>query len=477
MDKKVIYEILDKKADELYKLSDSIWDEAELAFEEYKSSKIIIEALKNNGFEVENGLAGIETAFSGKYGEGKPVIAFLGEYDALTNLSQEAGCTYKKPVVEGGCGHGCGHNLLGAGNLAAAIGVKEYLEKTGKPGTVIYFGCPGEEGGSGKAFMAREGVFDNVDIALSWHPGDVNSVSSGSSLANIQAIYHFKGVSAHAACNPEKGRSALDAVELMDVGVNYLREHIISEARVHYAITNSGGPFPGVVQPEAEVVYLIRAPKISQVQEIYERINKIASGAALMTETTVNIDFVKACSEVIPNKVLEKVLYSNMKEVPSVKYSSEEMEFADAIHDTTNDDDEYLIKSAQGLPEDLMEEVLKNKGKSIYDFVFPLVHSEESYSASTDVGDVSHVCPTAQIGAASWAAGTSAHSWQATAQGKGGIAHKSILYVGKVLAGAAVDLIESPEVIVNAKEEHRKRVGNKFISPIPKEVKHRKLGR
>lgn len=476
MDKQEIYEILDKKADELYELSDSIWNEAELAFEEYKSSEKIIKVLENNGFKVEKGIAGIETAFAGKYGEGKPVIGFLGEFDALTNLSQEAGCTFKKPVVEGGCGHGCGHNLLGTGNLAAAIGVKEYLQKTGKSGTVVYFGCPGEEGGSGKAFMARDGVFDSVDVALSWHPGEMNTVSSGSSLANIQAIYHFKGLSAHAACNPEKGRSALDAVELMDIGVNYLREHIISEARVHYAITNSGGPFPGVVQPEAEVVYLIRAPKIGQVQEIYERINKIASGAALMTETTVCVDFVKACSEIVPNKVLEEVLYSNMKQVPLLKYSREEMEFADAIHETTNDGDEYLIKSAQNLPDDLKENVLRNRGKSVYDFVYPLVHSEKSYSASTDVGDVSHVCPTAQIDAASWVAGTAAHSWQATAQGKGGIAHKSILYVGKILSGAAIDLLDNPQIIDDAKEEHRKRVGDKFVSPIPKEVKHRKLG-
>lgn len=477
MEKKYIYEEIDKKSDELFKLSDAIWDEAELAFDEYKSSEKLIKTLENNGFDVKKGIAGIETAFYGKFGSGKPVIGFLGEFDALDNLSQEAGCTYKKPIVEGGTGHACGHNLLGAGNMAAALGLKEYLEKTKKSGTVVYFGCPGEEGGSGKAFMAREGVFDDVDIALSWHPGDTNSVSSGSSLANIQAIYRFKGISAHAAVSPEKGRSALDAVELMDVGANYLREHVVSDARIHYAITNTGGPYPGVVQPDAEVVYLIRAPKINQVQEIYKRINNIAAGAALMTETTVEIDFVKACSETIPNKVLEKVLYGNMLEAPKSEYDEEEMEFANAIHKTTDDGDEYLLKYIEELPEAEQDHIRKNRGKSVYDFILPLIHSEKSYSASTDVGDVSHVCPTAQISAASWAAGTSPHSWQVTAQGKGGIAHKSILFVGKVLAGAAIDLIENPDLIEAAKAEHTKRVGEKFVSPIPKDVKHRKVVR
>lgn len=244
MNKTEAFQYLDSQQDFLFHTSDSIWDNPETDYHEEKSSAILKNALTEAGFTVQSGLAGIPTAFSGSYGSGKPVIGFLGEFDALSGLSQEAGITEKKPIAEGGNGHGCGHNLLGTGSLAAAIAVKKYLEASGKPGTVIFFGCPAEEGGSGKAFMAKAGVFDGVDIALSWHPNNLNSVWSFSTLANVRVHYSFKGVSAHAGTSPHLGRSALDALELMNMGVQFLREHIIPEARIHYAITNTGGTAP-----------------------------------------------------------------------------------------------------------------------------------------------------------------------------------------------------------------------------------------
>ena len=308
MGKQTAWEEIDKKTAEIFAASDEIWGCAETAFTEEKSMKILCDVLKAEGFEVETGLAGVKTAFKGTFGSGKPVIGILGEFDALSGLDQEAGATEKIVVHDGASGHGCGHNMLGTASLSAAIGIKKYLEESKKPGTVIYFGCPGEEGGSGKAFMAKGGVFANLDAAITWHPGDITIADTGSSLANYQVAYKFYGKSAHAGGAPHLGRSALDALELMNMGVQFLREHVIPEARIHYAITNTGGYSPNVVQPYAEVLYLIRAPKNSQVEEIYRRVNKIAEGAAHMTETRVEIDFVKGCSNLMSNKVIAKEL-------------------------------------------------------------------------------------------------------------------------------------------------------------------------
>ena len=278
MGKQTAWEEIDKKSSEIFTASDEIWGCAETAFTEEKSMKILCDVLKAEGFTVETGLADVKTAFKGTFGSGKPVIGILGEFDALSGLDQEAGATEKIVVHDGASGHGCGHNMLGTASLSAAIGIKKYLEESGKPGTVIYFGCPGEEGGSGKAFMAKGGVFADLDAAITWHPGDLTQADTGSSLANYQVAYKFYGKSAHAGGAPHLGRSALDALELMNMGVQFLREHVVPEARIHYAITNTGGYSPNVVQPYAEVLYLIRAPKNSQVEEIYQRVNKIAEG-------------------------------------------------------------------------------------------------------------------------------------------------------------------------------------------------------
>ena len=333
MRKSEIGSFIEKKRDVFIELSDRIWEFAETAFVEFQSADLLCAALEKEGFCVERGTGGVSTAFCGSWGSGSPVIAFLGEYDALSGLSQKGGVAVKEPLVPGGNGHGCGHNNLGAGAFAAAVAFREYLKNSGKGGTVRYYGCPGEEGGSGKAFMARAGVFDDVDAALTWHPGSVNAVFPFSSLANFQVAYRFKGKSAHAAACPHLGRSALDAVELMNVGVNYLREHVIPEARMHYAITDSGGFSPNVVQPKAEALYLLRAPRTPQVEEIYERVNKIARGAALMTETELEIRFIKACANVVQNNVLERVLERNFAELGVPEYAEEEISFARAIFD------------------------------------------------------------------------------------------------------------------------------------------------
>ena len=466
MNKTEALQYLDSQQDFLFHTSDSIWDNPETDYHEEKSSAILKNALTEAGFTVQSGLAGIPTAFSGSYGSGKPVIGFLGEFDALSGLSQEAGITEKKPIAEGGNGHGCGHNLLGTGSLAAAIAVKKYLEASGKPGTVIFFGCPAEEGGSGKAFMAKAGVSDGGDIALSWHPNNLNSVWSFSTLANVRVHYSFKGVSAHAGTSPHLGRSALDALELMNMGVQFLREHIIPEARIHYAITNTGGTAPNVVQAEAESVYLIRAPKNSQVQEIYERVNQIAKGAAMMCGVEVTIELEKACSNVLVNRCLEKVLYENMKAVELPEYSEEEYSFAKALQDTM---------PQRTLLADRFERLMGEKGrqigaeydkKSINRFIIPYHPSEKPVSGSSDVGDVSWVCPTSQIVAVTCAGGTPEHTWQMVAQGKSSIAHKGLLYAGKVLAGAAIDLLEQPELIQEATEEFKRKTGPEGYQPL-----------
>lgn len=468
--------IIDEKAREFTGLSDRIWDRPETAFVEYDSVRRLCDTLRREGFEVKEKEAGIDTAFSAKYGSGRPVIGLLGEFDALSGLSQEAGATEHCPVEKGGNGHGCGHNLLGTASLAAAVAVKEYLESAKVNGTVIYFGCPGEEGGSGKAFMARDGVFDDLDLAITWHPGDSNVVASGSTLANIQVSYKFKGVAAHASRVPYLGRSALDAVELMNVGVNYLREHVIPEARMHYAVTNTGGFSPNVVQREAEVLYLLRAPQNSQARDIYRRVTNIAKGAALMTETAVEVDFVKACSNVIPNTVLESLLDKKLRETPRPVYTEEELEFARKLQSTMPKNISAAQKYAKRVSDrDLKQKLLEQEGKPIYDMVFPYIPDDTPMPGSSDVGDVSWICPTAQLSTACWAAGTPGHSWQVVAQGKSSIAHKGLIYAAKAMAAAVIQLYTDKETVRRARDEWKERVGDGYVCPIPKEVKPRSI--
>jgi len=478
MEKKDLGRIIEEKRDFFIDVDRKIWEYAETAFTEFKSADTLCEALKTEGFTVERPVAGVDTAFCGSWGQGSPVIAFLGEYDALSGLSQKAGVTEKDPLVPGENGHGCGHNNLGAGALAAAVAFREYLKNTGMQGTVRYYGCPGEEGGSGKAFMARAGVFNDVDIALTWHPGSVNAVFPFSSLANFQVAYRFLGVSAHAASCPHLGRSALDAVELMNMGVNYLREHVVPEARMHYAITDSGGFSPNVVQPKAEVLYLLRAPMTPQVEEIYERVNDIARGAALMTGTEVEIVFIKACANVIQNNVVEEVLYRNYSELGVPAYSDEDREFARKIFEgiapseRSQDLDQY---SAPGGTVG-KEAARRLRERPLADEVLPYGPSEFVLPGSTDVGDVSWNVPTGQIWVGTWPNHTPGHSWQIVSTGGVSLSHKGMLHAGKVLAAAAVDFLHDPELIEKAKNELQNRLdGNPYRCAIPDDVMPRPM--
>jgi aminobenzoyl-glutamate utilization protein B len=478
MEKKDLGRIIEEKRDFFIDVDRKIWEYAETAFTEFKSADTLCEALKTEGFTVERPVAGVDTAFCGSWGQGSPVIAFLGEYDALSGLSQKAGVTEKDPLVPGENGHGCGHNNLGAGALAAAVAFREYLKNTGMQGTVRYYGCPGEEGGSGKAFMARAGVFNDVDIALTWHPGSVNAVFPFSSLANFQVAYRFLGVSAHAASCPHLGRSALDAVELMNMGVNYLREHVVPEARMHYAITDSGGFSPNVVQPKAEVLYLLRAPMTPQVEEIYERVNDIARGAALMTGTEVEIVFIKACANVIQNNVVEEVLYRNYSELGVPAYSDEDREFARKIFEgiapseRSQDLDQY---SAPGGTVG-KEAARRLRERPLADEVLPYGPSEFVLPGSTDVGDVSWNVPTGQIWVGTWPNHTPGHSWQIVSTGGVSLSHKGMLHAGKVLAAAAVDFLHDPALIEKAKNELQNRLdGNPYRCAIPDDVMPRPM--
>ena len=457
MDQKYL-SVIDEKAQLLQETADYLWENPETAFTEFKSAERICKVLRDEGFTVEENLANIKTAFSGTYGSGKPVIGILGEYDALSGLGQVSGVTHAEPNG-GECGHGCGHNLLGVGALGAAIAVKEWLKETGNPGTVVYFGTPGEEGGSGKGFMARDGVFDCLDAAITWHPADKTYIRTNLSLANYQILYKFDGIASHAGGKPELGRSALDACELMNVGVQFLREHIPSSCRIHYAITDAGGFSPNVVQPHAEVLYLIRAVDNKTVKSIYERVNDIAKGAALMTGTKESHDFIKACSNTVPNTVLQMMMYEKMHEIGSPEPTEEDLAFARKI-----------------TAESLTQSPTADPDHPIWWEIDPYDHSEKQEHGSTDVGDVSWVCPTTHLSTASVARGTPPHSWQIVAQGKLPLAHRATRYAAKCIAAGAVELMTNPELLEKAKEEHRRRVGPEgYEAPIPKDVVPRSM--
>lgn len=467
-------QIIEEQKEKLCAINDAIWAHPETGYHEKFAAKMYCDALAEEGFEVCTELAGIETAFSGSFGSGHPVIGILAEFDALPGLSQTANVTYKEPVVQGGAGHGCGHNLLGVGSFAAALAVKRYLQENNLPGTVTLFGCPAEEGGAGKGFMAREGVFDKLDAALSWHPGEVNSVSLESTVANYQVAYHFYGVSSHAAMSPELGRSALDAVELMNTGVQYLREHIPTDNRVHYAIVDTGGNAPGTVQPYAQVLYLMRAPNLKSAQELYERVDRIAQGAAMMTDTKVEAEFVKACSNMVLNTELLKTLQKNLELFSPPVWDAEDIAQAEKIRKTFSSTYSYYNTLVADIEDEKLRlEFEKGASAPLHQEVLPFLKEKQGF-ASSDVGDVSCVCPVAQLNITTMPAGTPMHSWQEVSLGKSPMAHKGLLYAGTVIAATAIDLINDPDIVHRAKEEHKKRTGGeKFVSPIPKGVKPR----
>lgn len=467
--KQVAVAAIEAKAAVVGEVADAVWAYAELSLQEFQSADKYCEVLEKEGFAVEKGVCGIPTAFSASFGSGRPVIGLLAEYDALSGLSQKGGSLTHEPLVPDGCGHGCGHNLLGAGALAAALGVKAYLEKTKAPGSVVLYGCPGEEGGAAKAFMARDGLWKGLDAALTWHPDDVNEVVTGSSNSCIQTQFTFYGVAAHAAGDPERGRSALDAVELMNVGVQFLREHMSDRARIHYAITDAGGRSPNVVQPRASVLYMVRSNHVAEAVELQKRVDDIAQGAALMTGTTFEKKFIDGLADLVPNHTLERVLYENFRALGVPTHTPEEHAFADALSKT--------YPGADGLPgiaahydpaaAETVKALRSKCGHAMNDFLAPLYQGDAFSPGSTDVGDVSWLCPTAQIHAACFPNGAPGHSWQNVSIGRTDIGKRAALHAGKVLCAACIDLLERPKLLEEAKAEFDKRTAAGFVCPIP----------
>ena len=410
------------------KIALNIWDYAELGYKEKKSSALLQQTLKDNGFTVEAGVAGMPTAFVATYGSGSPVIGILAEYDALPGLSQDNSST-KTTMANKPNGHGCGHHLFGTGSVAAGIALKKLLESGKIKGTIKVFGCPAEEGGSGKVYLVREGLFNNVDVVLHWHPWDTNLVINTSVLANKSAKFRFYGVASHASVSPEKGRSALDGVEAMNNMVNMMREHIPQETRIHYVITN-GGKAPNVVPEFAEVYYYVRHPDKSMAISIFDRVVKAAEGAALGTETKMDYEIIGGTHDLLINKSLATNMQANFEKVGGVNYTAEETNYAKKIQTSFSGKFPPLENAA---------------------IVKPL-HIDKD-QGSTDVGDVSYVVPTVGLYAATWVPGTSAHSWQAVACGGTDIGIKGMIVASKTMAFTAIDLFTNPALIKKAKEE------------------------
>jgi aminobenzoyl-glutamate utilization protein B len=458
-----IWRLVDANQADFLQLSDRVWDTPELCYTEFRSCAEHTAMLEAKGFRVTREVAGIPTAVMGEAGEGGPVIAILGEYDALPGLSQEAGVAQQKPLPGAGFGHGCGHNLLGSASMLAATAVKDFLATNGIKGRVRYYGCPAEEGGAAKGFMARSGVFSDVDIAISWHPSSFSGVNPANSLANTRIDFSFHGRASHAAASPHLGRSALDAVELMSVGVNYMREHMPSDARVHSAILDAGGVAPNVVQAFAKVRYLIRATTLPELGRLIERVRKIADGAALMTETTVTAQVVSAVSNLLANTPMERAMQDNLDRLGAPPFDEADRIAAREFQATLTDEDIEAAYRRAGIP--------VRPDTPLCDLIIPLDAKPNGGVGSTDVGDVSWVVPTVQARGATYAIGTPGHSWQLTAQGKMPAAHKGLVHVAKVMAGTALDAIRDETLLARAKADHQARIGKTpYVCPLPAEL-------
>lgn len=443
-------------------LADRVWATPEVCYTEQASADAHEAELRHQGFRVTRGIAGIPTALMAEAGRGGPVIAILGEYDALPGLSQEAGVAEHRPIVPGGHGHGCGHNLLGSGAMLAAAALKAFIEARGIAARVRYYGCPAEEGGAAKAFMVRDGAFADVDAAISWHPHGFWEVVPALSLANTRVDFTFTGRTSHAAATPHLGRSALDAVELTSVGVNYLREHVPSDARIHYAYLDAGGIAPNVVQARAKVRYSIRALDLAVMRELVERVHDVARGAALMTGTTVEMRVVSAVSNMVANAPLERALHAILEELGPPAFDDADRRFAAAIQATLTEKDIASAFAAVGLPK---------TDAALCEVTVPREGPRRPMIGSTDVGDVSWAVPTVQVHAPTFAIGTPLHTWQVVAQGKAPAAHKAMVQAAKAMAALGRRLIEDEALRAAAKADHAARLaGSPYVSPLPDDV-------
>ena len=459
-----IWQLVDARREAYEALSDRVWGMPEICYTEYRSVAEHVTMLREEGFRITENAAGIPTAVVGEAGEGGPIIAILGEYDALPGLSQVAGIAEPKELTTGAPGHGCGHNMLGSAALLAATAVKNYLAANGLKGRVRYYGCPAEEGGAAKAFMVREGLFKDVDIAITWHPAAINRVDDAKSLANTRIDFTFRGRASHAAAAPHLGRSALDAVELMNVGVNYMREHMPSDARIHYAMIDGGGVAPNVVQALAKVRYAIRSRDLHGMRALIERVKKVAQGAALMTETQVDLKVVSAVSNLLGNTPLEHAMQRQLDRLGPPPFDAADKKYAAQIQSTLSAEDIAAAYERAGVP--------AKRDTPLCDFIVPFGTRGAPMMGSTDVGDVSWVVPTVQARIATHAIGTPGHSWQITAQGKSGQAKKGMIAAAKVMAAVAAEALTDPKLITEAKADLRARTDfTPYDCPLPLDLK------
>lgn len=437
-----ITKILDANTERFSKVAREIWENPELGYLEYTSSKLLIDELKAAGFNVETGLADMPTSFVATYDKGGPVIGFLAEYDALPGLSQDA-VPYRSILVDGGNGHGCGHNLFGTAVVASGVALKEWIDANNIQATIKIFGTPAEEGGAGKVYMVRDGLFKGVDAVINWHPSDRNAANASTCTAVMQGYFKFHGQTSHAAGSPERGRSALDGVEAMNMMVNMMREHVDQESRIHYVITN-GGLAASVVPDYAVVEYMVRHPDVTEVKDMWQRVIKAAEGAAMGTGTEVEVEVVAGIYGLLPNETLAKTMHKNLTFVGGVDYDATETEFAKQIQTTLN--------SPKIPPLSVAKQVQP----------YTLNH----FPASTDVGDVSYVVPTVGLGTATWVPGTAAHTWQAVAADGMSIGYKGMMVAAKTMALTGKDLILNPLVIKEAKKEFDERLNGLVYEPL-----------
>ncbi len=463
--KQIIVDHINGQDEELSYIAKEIWNNPQVALQEEFASKLLAEKLEEQGFSIEWGAGGMPTAFVAEWGEGSPIIGFLGEYDALPGLSQEMSVD-RSPIETGGAGHGCGHNLFGTACMGSVVALKEAMQADDIKGTIRFYGCPAEETLVGKTFMARDGVFDDLDAAISWHPGSTNIVWNGTSLAMNSFKVNFHGVASHAGGSPWLGRSALDGVMLMDAGVNYMREHIHPDSRVHSVVT-SGGQAPNVVPAYAQIWYFVRAPQRDLVEEIYQWMQDIAKGAALMTGTTHDIEFITGCYDILPNDVMSQLLYEKMAEINDISFTDQERKFAKGLQATFPEGSvsrEYnwmKQSSSQSLSPDLKDDPL-------WEEVLPHSDTPPLMGGSTEVADVSWITPTGQITTTCWPLGTPGHSWQTVASSGSSIGAKGMIFASKAMALAGYDLLTKPDVLAQAKAEFVKmKDGRDYVSPLP----------
>ena len=457
--KHVIWDFVSINQKRFQELADKVWSTPETCYSEQNSMSAHVDELRYHGFSVSKGIANIPTAVIGEYGNGGPIIAFLGEYDALAGLSQKADVFHQDPIKKGANGHGCGHNLLGSASMQAAVALRDWLKDSNLPGVVRYYGCPAEEGGAAKTFMVRDKIFEDVDAAITWHPGCLPGIVKGSSLANCRVDFTFEGRASHAAVSPHLGRSALDAIELMNVGVNYMREHMPDKARIHYALIDGGGISPNVVQAKAQVRYVVRDETTPKMMELLERVKEIAKGAALMTQTKVKTKILAGVSNLVYNETLGNIMQGNLDQLGAPEFSKEDHLYAKKYQDTLTRKDIESAYSNAGI--DLVE------GQVLAETVVAGDVKPVDMGGSTDVADVSWVVPTVSLWGANYAIGTPFHSWQMTAQGKSSIAIKGMTHAAMVMAATGYDLISNKTILDDAWSEHNKTIEKEgYMLPI-----------